>query len=232
MQPDYTSIQNAFCKWDSTIRMNALPSKLTDKILDKILDVVFDHARARLEEAVGAFRAELRAYCEKKLRNVPTMMRVYVDAVIPPFGGQDMTIRFDTPLAIPPCLTDTRFPSSIKETVNLVSAGGWSFPSIGKIREIRKDILAVEGSWPAFRMVEDPARRLLASRMFADEYPKAARQLLDRIGSVLSGKTVQDDGMPKAPSGFENAVQPSLFLPQEPGPAPQAQERTQEGENT
>ena len=232
MQPDYTSIQNAFCKWDSTIRMNALPSKLTDKILDKILDVVFDHARARLEEAVGAFRAELRAYCEKKLRNVPTMMRVYVDAVILPFGGQDMTIRFDTPLAIPPCLADTSFPSLIRKDIYLVPADERTFPSIGKIREIRKDILAVEGSWPAFRMVEDPARRLLASRMFADEYPKAARQLLDRIGSVLSGKTVQDDGMPKAPSGFENAVQPSLFLPQEPGPAPQAQERTQEGENT
>ena len=232
MQPDYTSIQNAFCKWDSTIRMNALPSKLTDKILDKILDVVFDHARARLEEAVGAFRAELRAYCEKKLRNVPTMMRVYVDAVILPFGGQDMTIRFDTPLAIPPCLADTSFPSLIRKDIYLVPADERTFPSIGKIREIRKDILAVEGSWPAFRMVEDPARRLLASRMFTDEYPKAARQLLDRIGSVLSGKTVQDDGMPKAPSGFENAVQPSLFLPQEPGPAPQAQERTQEGENT
>ena len=232
MQPDYTSIQNAFCKWDSTIRMNALPSKLTDKILDKILDVVFDHARARLEEAVGAFRAELRAYCEKKLRNVPTMMRVYVDAVILPFGGRDMTIRFDTPLAIPPCLADTSFPSLIRKDIYLVLADERTFPSIGKIREIRKDILAVEGSWPAFRMVEDPARRLLASRMFTDDYRKAARQLLDRIGSVLSGKTVQDDGMPKAPSGFENAVQPSLFLPQEPGPAPQAQERTQEGENT
>ena len=231
MQPDYTSIQNAFCKWDSTIRMNALPRELTDKILDKILDVVFDHARARLEEAVGAFRAELRAYCEKKLRNVPTMMRVYVDAVILPFGGRDMTIRFDTPLAIPPCLADS-FPSLIRKDIYLVPADERTFPSIGKIREIRKDILAVEGSWPAFRMVEDPARRLLASRMFTDEYPKAARQLLDRIGSVLSGKTVQDDGMPKAPSGFENAVQPSLFLPQEPGPAPQAQERTQEGENT
>lgn len=223
MQPDYTSIQNA------------LPRKLTDKILDKILDEVFDHARARLEEAVGAFRAELRAYCEKKLRNVPTMMRVYVDAVVLPFGGQDMTIRFDTPLAIPPCLTDSftdSFPSSIREDIYLIPADKRTFPSIGKIREIQKDIHAVEGSWPAFRMVEDPARRLLASRMFADEYPKAARQLLDRIGSVLSGKTVQDDGMPKAPSGFENAVQPSLFLPQEPGPAPQAQERTQEGENT
>ena len=194
--------------------------------------MVFDHARARLEEAVGAFRAELRAYCEKKLRNVPTMMRVYVDAVILPFGGRDMTIRFDTPLAIPPCLADTSFPSLIRKDIYLVLADERTFPSIGKIREIRKDILAVEGSWPAFRMVEDPARRLLASRMFTDEYPKAARQLLDRIGSVLSGKTVQDDGMPKAPSGFENAVQPSLFLPQEPGPAPQAQERTQEGENT
>lgn len=223
MQPDYTSIQNA------------LPRKLTDKILDKILDEVFDHARARLEEAVGAFRAELRAYCEKKLRNVPTMMRVYVDAVVLPGGGQDMTIRFDTPLAIPPCLTDSftgSFPSSIRKDIYLVPADKRTFPSIGKIREIWKDIHAVEGSWPAFRMVEDPARRLLASRMFADEYPKAARQLLDRIGSILSGKTVQDDGMPKAPSGFENAVQPSLFLPQEPDPAPQAQERTQEGENT
>lgn len=220
MQPDYTSIQNA------------LPKKLTDKILDKILDEVFDHARARLEEAVGASRAELRAYCEKKLRNVPTMMRVYVDAVVLPFGGQDMTIRFDTPLAIPPCLTDSRLPSTIREDIYLIPADKQTFPSTGKIREIWKDILAVEGSWPAFRMVEDPARRLLASRMFADEYPKAARQLLDRIGSILSGKTVQDDGMPKAPSGFENAVQPSLFLPQEPGPAPQAQERTQEGENT
>lgn len=227
MKPDYTSIPNA------------LPSKLTDKILDKILDVVFDHARARLEEAVGAFRAELRAYCEKKLRNVPTMMRVYVDAVtispqLPPsFSQQNMTIRLDTPLAIAPCLIyyTSWDPSSIGGTV-LLAADKQTFPSLGKIWEIRKDILAVERSGPAFRMVEDPARRLLASRMFADEYPKAARQLLDRIGSFLSGKTVQDDGMPKAPSGFENAVQPSLFLPQEPGPAPQAQERTQEGENT
>lgn len=222
MQPDYTSIPNA------------LPRKLTDKILDKILDVVFDHARARLEEAIGAFRAELRAYCEKKLRNVPTMMRVYVDAVVigPHSFQQAMNISFDTPLAIAPCLVNSARTFSLIGGTVLLAADKQTFPSIGKIWEIRKDILAVERSGPAFRMVEDPARRLLASRMFADEYPKAARQLLDRIGSFLSGKTVQDDGMPKAPSGFENAVQPSLFLPQEPGPAPQAQERTQEGENS